>query len=130
MTDIQEQATAQETTNPPAKVQIRINEGEQLEVAKGSQIRNPFVCQNCGSILGSVITEKVRPGVSVSALIVLRMAVRPAETVPTSFLFSKLYAGEVGCSNCGQVRLWHPTAETLEHLSGARKHARKVNRNV
>jgi hypothetical protein len=91
-----------------------------IEVVKASDVKNPWICLKCGAIMGSVHHEKVRQGLSISALILFRGAAMIHETLPVNFIFGKVYAGEFGCSRCGEVRKWLPTPETLLYLSEGR----------
>jgi hypothetical protein len=100
-----------------------------VQVARALDIRNPWVCQKCGAIMGSVHHEKIRQGLSLSRLILFRGAVMITEMLPANFVFGKVDAGEFGCSRCGEVRKWHPSPEVLRHLSEP-GHARKKNRNL
>ena len=102
-----------------------------LQVARASDIRNPWVCLNCGAILGSVLHEKVRTGLSISRLILFRGAVKVDELLPANFIFGKVESGEFGCSRCGDVRVWKPSPETLRYLmNGNGHHVRKKHKNL
>jgi len=82
-------------------------QGKVVVAAKASDVRNPWICQNCGAIMGSVHRDKIRTGLSVSRLIVFRMAVKIGELLPENLIFAKMDSGEVGCSRCGTVRSFH-----------------------
>ncbi len=100
-----------------------------MQVAKATDIRNPWVCQHCGAIMGSVVHERIRTGLSLTRLIIFRGAVFINEMLPANYIFGKVDAGEFGCSRCGTIRPWTPSAETLRYLSEPRRHA-KNNRNL
>lgn len=99
-----------------------------------TDIRNPWICKDddtskgCGAILGSVVHDKIRGGLSLSRLIVFRGAVRIEEYLPANFVFGKVDAGEFTCSRCGKTRAWHPSPEVILYHSNAK--SRKRNRNV
>lgn len=100
-----------------------------LQVAKASDIRNPWLCLKCGAIMGSVYHEKVRQGLSLSRLILFRGAVLIHEQLPINFVFGKIDAGEIGCSRCGTIREFHPSPETVRYFT-EKHHARRKNRNL
>lgn len=100
-----------------------------LQVAKASDIKNPWLCNTCGAIIGSVYHEKIRQGLSLSRLILFRGAVRIEEQLPVNFIFGKVDAGEFGCSRCGEVRVFRPSAETVRFWSEPHR-AKKKNRNT
>jgi hypothetical protein len=101
-----------------------------MQVARASDIRNPWICQHCGAIMGSVYHEKIRPGLSISVLILFRGAAMLHEMLPANYIFGKVHAGEFGCSRCGEVRSWHPTPETLRYLEENHRKPVKRNRNL
>lgn len=98
-----------------------------VQVVRAVDVRNPWICQHCGAIMGSVYHEKIKVGVTVSALILFRGAAKLDETLPVNYIFGKVYAGEFGCSRCGEIRKWIPTAETLEHLTAQSNHRKHRN---
>lgn len=95
-----------------------------VEIVQATDIRNPWVCQTegCGAILGSVYHEKVRQGLSISRLILFRVAVKVGEPVLTNYIFGKVDAGEFTCSRCGGNRKWHPTPEVMRYLMEVKPH--------
>ena len=99
----------------------------EVKVVPAVAIRNPWVCLNCGAILGSVFHEKIRQGLSLSRLILFRGAVRIDEPLPENFIFGTVDAGEFGCSRCGQVRKWHPSAETIRFYANGEHDKKKPN---
>ncbi len=101
-----------------------------LQAAKATDIKNPWVCQSCGAIMGSVYHEKIRQGLSLSRLILFRGAVKIDEMLPANFVFGKVDAGEFGCSRCGEVRKWHPSPEVIKYFSDNGYHAKRKNRNL
>lgn len=100
-----------------------------LQAARAADLKNPWVCQGCGAILGVVFHEKIRQGLSLSRLILFRGAVKIDEMLPANFVFGKVDAGEFGCSRCGEIRKWHPSPEVLHYYSETH-FARKKNRNL
>ena len=105
-----------------------VTEPPMVQVAKATDIRNPWICRHCGAIMGSVVHERVRAGLSITRLILFRGAVFIHETLPVNFIFGKVDAGEFGCGRCGTIRPWIPTAETIRYLSEPHRPAKK-NRN-
>lgn len=100
-----------------------------IKVVNAVDIKNPWICQSCGAILGSVYHEKIRQGLSLSRLILFRGAIKLEEQMPENFVFGKVDAGEFGCSRCGTVRQWHPSPEALRYMAEP-KHIVKRNRNT
>lgn len=96
-----------------------------IQAAKATSIRNPWVCQKCGAIIGSVTHEKVRQGMSISRLILFRGAIKIDEFLPINFVFGKVDAGEFVCSRCGETRVFYPSPETLRYYMGSHKHPKK-----
>jgi hypothetical protein len=101
--------------------------GNVVVAAKASDVHNPWMCQGCGAILGSVCVEKIRTGLSLSRLILFRMAVKVGELLPENLIFAKIDSGEVGCSRCGALRTFHPDPNLARYWAG---NPRKVNRNL
>ncbi len=102
-----------------------------MRVAKAVDVRDPWICKQCGAIMGSVIHERAHHGhYTFARLILFRGAVYINELLPANYIFGKVDAGEFGCSRCGTVRPWTPTAEALRYLSDSRQPIRKKNRNL
>ena len=118
-----------EPVQEEAKV-ISSPEQPMINVVDAVNIKNPWICQTCGAILGSVHHEKIRQGLSLARLILFRGAVKLDEKMPENFIFGKVDAGEFGCSRCGTVRHWHPTPETMAFINENRHHGKRKNRNI
>lgn len=101
-----------------------------IQVVNACDIKNPWICNTCGAIMGSVFHEKIRQGLSITRLILFRGSVKIDEQLPANFIFGKVDAGEFGCSRCGEVRRWHPSHEALQYLNEGKGHLGKRNRNV
>ena len=108
---------------------VAVSQPPMMQVAKATDIRNPWVCRGCGAIMGSVIHEKIRQGVSLTRLILFRGAVYVNELLPANYVFGKVDAGEFGCSRCGTVRPWVPGPETVRYFAEPHR-AGKRNRNI
>ena len=114
-----------DNTDPAQTVQAI----QEIKVAPASQIRNPWICNNCGAIMGAVHQDKIRQGMSVSRLILFRGAVYVTENLPENFAFGKVDAGEFGCSRYGHVREFRASPEFIRYTM-EKRHAPKKNRNV
>lgn len=106
-----------------------VSEPPLIKVVRAADVRNPWVCNSCGAILGSVYHEKVRQGLSLSRLILFRGAVKFEENLPENFIFGKVDAGEFGCSRCGTIREFRASPEFIRYTM-EKRHAPKKNRNV
>lgn len=69
-------------------------------------LKNAWKCPN-GHVLGIVLQEQ-RGGNRITRLGMLPFAFAPDEFIPENILVSKIDAGEIACSRCGLVRIWHP----------------------
>lgn len=120
-----------EVTPPPPILVPEMLVPPSEEAVQVTDIRDPWLCKGCGSVLGSVYKEKVRHGLSISRLMIFRGAVKVGENLPVNFIFAKIDSGEVICSRCGEMRPWTPTPETLRYLSeGHHHHVARKNRNI
>lgn len=98
-----------ETPKPPTLIGLRpvLPETPGVRSFMAGALKNAWRCPN-GHILGIVLTEQ-RNGVRITRLGLLPFAFEPHELIPENILVSKIDAGEIACTRCGMVRVWHPS---------------------
>lgn len=79
-------------------------------------LHNAWKCPN-GHILGIVLQEQ-RSGRRITRLGLLPFAFEAREFIPENIIVSKIDAGEIACSRCGLVRIWHPSEWLTNALIG------------